>query len=74
MRVRLASLLLASALSAGCTDFTGARTFRAAARYLAGLQPFGLVTADFNRDGTPDLAVVDSSGNAIDLLVFSGCR
>jgi hypothetical protein len=40
----------------------GDGTFRPAANGSAGKNPFAIVTADFNRDGKVDLAMLDSSG------------
>ncbi len=40
----------------------GDGTFEAHVDYATGIAPLGLVVGDFNRDGVPDLAVVDSCG------------
>ena len=42
----------------------GGGKFHSVARYDAGLQPYALVTADFNRDGRLDLAVANSGSTA----------
>jgi len=44
-------------------------TFQAGVQYFVGIQPNNLASADFGRDGRPDLAVVTQDG---DLEVFSG--
>jgi hypothetical protein len=45
-----------------------ARSFVAAADLAVGLGPFDLTTADFNRDGIPDLAVANADANSISIL------
>lgn len=41
----------------------GDGTFQTRRSYNAGINPFGIVTGDFNRDGILDLAVVDNNGS-----------
>ncbi|HVQ29103.1 MAG TPA: hypothetical protein VMV21_05970, partial [Vicinamibacteria bacterium] len=42
-----------------------AQSFRAAATFTAGAQPYALVVADFNDDTRPDLALAVSGANAV---------
>jgi hypothetical protein len=44
----------------------------AAVNYSAGSQPYGIVSADFNGDGFPDLAIADFSGNNVTILLNNG--
>ena len=37
-----------------------------------GAGPFDLATGDFNRDGSPDLAVANADGNSISVLLGNG--
>jgi len=41
----------------------GDGTFQPQKAYDAGVNPFGIMAGDFNRDGKPDLAVVDNNGS-----------
>ncbi len=41
----------------------GDGTFQPQKSYDAGVNPFGVMARDFNRDGKPDLAVVDNNGS-----------
>jgi hypothetical protein len=50
----------------------GDGTFRAHIDFAAGSSPFALVTADFNHDGSPDLAVADYGGTVSVLLNTKG--
>ncbi len=46
--------------------------FAATVSFNAGSQPFFLTSADFNRDGKPDLAVANRSGNNVSILLGKG--
>jgi hypothetical protein len=51
----------------------GDGTFRAAANYTAGGSPWFLMSGDFNGDGSPDLAVVDSvAEGGVSVLLGNG--
>jgi hypothetical protein len=41
----------------------GDGTFQPQNAYAAGINPFGIMAGDFNRDGKPDLAVVNNNGS-----------
>ncbi len=65
--------LLSVALLLGMTlEASAAVSFQAVQRYSVGTNPTAVVTADFNRDGKPDLAVVNNSSNNISLLLGKG--
>jgi hypothetical protein len=46
--------------------------FRPAVNYGAGTTPTGLVVGDFNRDGKPDIATVNSGSNTVSILLGNG--
>ena len=46
--------------------------FVRAAEIPIGLGPFALTTADFNRDGIPDLAVANASGHSVSICSDAG--
>jgi hypothetical protein len=55
----------------------GDGTFQSPVPYQAGLAPFAMVVADFNNDGTPDLAVTNAGvlsdpGNTVSVLLGNG--
>jgi|CZKY01.1.fsa_nt_gi hypothetical protein len=51
----------------------GDGTFQPAKDYAAGVNPFGVMTGDFNHDGIPDLAVVDNNGSfGVQILLGNG--
>ena len=50
----------------------GDGTFRALAPIAAGVNPRNLVSADFNGDGVPDLAVSDAGSDAVSILLGRG--
>jgi hypothetical protein len=50
----------------------GDGTFVAATNYTVGGAPKSVAVGDFNRDGTPDLAVANSLGGSISILLGSG--
>jgi len=51
----------------------GDGTFQPAKDYAAGVNPFGVMTGDFNHDGIPDLAVVDNNGSwGVSILLGNG--
>ena len=65
--------LLSVALLLGMTlEASAAVSFQAVQRYSVGTNPTAVVTADFNRDGKPDLAVVNNSSNNISVLLGKG--
>ncbi len=47
-------------------------SFGPQANYTAGSRPGGIAVADFNRDGTPDLAVANYWGNSVSILLGNG--
>src|SRR4051812_14443734 len=47
-------------------------SFTAVADYPAGLSAQGVTTADFNRDGRPDLAAANSGDNTVSVLLGNG--
>jgi hypothetical protein len=49
-----------------------AQTFAQSVNYPVGGNPFGVAAADFNRDGKPDLVVVNQASNAISVLLNIG--
>lgn len=51
---------------------TGDGTFRAAVNHAVGKLPLNIAVADFNRDGKPDLAVIDVNGLVILLAAGGG--
>ncbi|HXA78287.1 MAG TPA: FG-GAP-like repeat-containing protein [Candidatus Acidoferrales bacterium] len=50
----------------------GNGTFTAQTTYAAGTAPTSLAVADFNQDGFPDLAISDSTDNAVTILFNEG--
>ena len=51
----------------------GDGTFQAPRTYPAGINPFGVMTGDFNHDGIPDLAVVNNNGYfGVQILLGNG--
>ncbi len=50
----------------------GDATFQAAVNYAVGLFPLGITTADFNVDGTADLAVANLNSGTVSLLLGNG--
>lgn len=46
-----------------------AQTFATSLNYPVGSNPFGVAAADFNRDGKPDLVVVNQASNTISVLL-----
>ncbi|MBZ5616670.1 MAG: FG-GAP-like repeat-containing protein [Acidobacteriia bacterium] len=51
----------------------GDGTFRSQVTYAAGVNPFGVMVGDFNRDGRPDLAVVNNNGwFGVQILIGNG--
>ena len=46
----------------------GDGTFQAATRYTVGAAPFAVAVGDFDNDGRPDLAVVNSTDNTLSVL------
>ncbi|HTU34344.1 MAG TPA: FG-GAP-like repeat-containing protein [Candidatus Acidoferrum sp.] len=61
------SILLGQANASG----TASGTLAPQTAYEAGAGPTSIAVADYNRDGVPDLAITDSSANAIGIL-FGG--
>ncbi|MFI5379933.1 MAG: beta strand repeat-containing protein [Tepidisphaerales bacterium] len=52
---------------------TGNGVFAAAVAYVTGgAYPTSMATADFNGDGKPDVAIVDSAGNTLSVLLNNG--
>jgi len=51
---------------------TGGGLFRAGPTFAAGANPYSIVTADFNGDGKPDLAVANIEGFNITVLLNNG--
>ena len=49
-----------------------AQTFRASQDFPVGTAPTGVIVADFNRDGTVDLAVCNSGSSSISILLGTG--
>jgi hypothetical protein len=52
----------------------GDGSFQSAQNYAAGPLPVALATADFNRDGIPDVAAVDDSSSANSLTLLTGVK
>ncbi|HXB39496.1 MAG TPA: T9SS type A sorting domain-containing protein [Bacteroidia bacterium] len=50
---------------------TGTGSFSFDANFATGSNPFGIVTADFNMDGKPDLATANESSNNVSILLNS---
>src|SRR5262249_41009908 len=44
-------------------------SFSSIASYPAGLNPYAIVTADFNKDNRLDIAVVNNGGNSVSVLL-----
>jgi hypothetical protein len=65
---RLAVLLFA-VMCVFCAE-SGAQNYAAAVNYGTQLQPLGIVTGDFNRDGTPD--VIDTNFGSASLSFYPG--
>jgi hypothetical protein len=63
-------------IAGGTGSYTVTTTFQPAADPFVpipvGTDPRGSVTADFNRDGTPDVAVANSSDNTVSILLGLG--
>src|SRR4051812_17430949 len=64
---RAASLVLAS-----CAALAHAALLTPAATYTTGNSPRFVVTADFNNDGKPDLAVVNQSSSSVTIFLGKG--
>jgi len=47
-------------------------SFNAASNYAAGSRPYSVAVGDFNADGSPDLAVANSLGNNVSILLGNG--
>jgi uncharacterized repeat protein (TIGR01451 family) len=58
--------LLGIPLRASATEFAAAKS------YPVGTNPSGVVVADFNGDGKPDIAVVNSGSNNVSILLGNG--
>lgn len=58
--------------SIGVSFGNGDGTFHAGPSFAVGLQTLGMVTADFNDDGKPDLAYWDSLGTGLTVLLGNG--
>jgi uncharacterized repeat protein (TIGR01451 family) len=58
--------LLGISLRASATEFAAAKS------YPVGTNPSGVVVADFNGDGKPDIAVVNSGSNNVSILLGNG--
>jgi len=50
----------------------GDGTFQPAQTYISGRGPYGIVAADFNGDGLPDLAVVNNLDGTVSIFLNSG--
>ncbi len=73
-RNRTGSRLPVERLEGRCyfTTGTASITFADHVDFAAGTSPIAMVTADFNGDGKPDLAVADHTANAVRLYFSSG--
>ena len=63
-------LLFACAIVPGSTS--NAQSFGSIQKFGVGTTPTKIVAADFNNDGIPDLATLDSAGNSISILLGHG--
>jgi hypothetical protein len=50
----------------------GAGSFSPVSHFAAGIQPYHIEIADFNEDGSPDLAVANTGGGGVAVLLGSG--
>src|SRR6266850_1682028 len=66
------ALLLILALVTITERTYGQVTFSSAASFPAGLQPWNIISGDFNGDGKTDLAVVNKNGNNVSVLIGNG--
>src|SRR6267378_2184924 len=66
------ALLLIPALITITQRTYGQVTFSSAASFPAGLQPWNIISGDFNGDGKTDLAVVNKNGNNVSVLLGNG--
>ena len=55
-----------------CMQISFAVTFRAAKTISVGSNPWGVVSADLNRDGKPDLIVANTGGTTVSVLLNNG--
>lgn len=67
------SVFLGAGAGGGGTDFPTTYSFRYSAypTYPNGLSPSGMVSADFNKDGFSDLAISNSDGPTVTVLLYS---
>src|ERR1700730_7242543 len=67
-----AILVFGLCVCAGLQSFATTARFQAGQSYSAGIAPQGVVIADFNKDGKPDVVVVSSYGTAQNVYVLLG--
>jgi len=65
----LRSLALALTIVVASTSSLAQTYLFREAEFPSGTQPFGVATADFNKDGLPDLAVANSADNSVSVLL-----
>ena len=72
MKVSRALLALGIGAMLGCAGQARATEFGGPKSYAVGAGPTAAVIADFNGDGKPDIAVVNSSSNNVSMLLGNG--
>jgi len=69
---RILAIVFVLLISLGYPAKSGAVEFAPPKTYPAGTNPLGVVVADFNGDGKPDLAVANSGSNNVSILLGNG--
>ena len=72
LRNGLAGIALAVASGAVFPGVLGATEFASPKSYAVGTNPHGIAIADFNGDGKPDIAVINSGSNNVSILLGNG--